>query len=76
LAIGRLTYTSDLRFKAIHKMFSEDYLLQIKPVTHRDAGRYECQISTTPPTSHIVQLTVAGKDSSQLSSRISLMSLD
>ncbi|TRY67597.1 hypothetical protein TCAL_05961 [Tigriopus californicus] len=59
LTIGRLTYTSDLRFKAIHKMFSEDYLLQIKPVTHRDAGQYQCQISTTPPTSHTVTLSVA-----------------
>eukprot|EP00095_Tigriopus_kingsejongensis_P007855 maker-scaffold62_size438377-snap-gene-3.7 protein:Tk07855 transcript:maker-scaffold62_size438377-snap-gene-3.7-mRNA-1 annotation:"AGAP002135-PB" len=59
LTIGRLTYTSDLRFKAIHKMFSEDYLLQIKPVNHRDAGVYQCQISTTPPTSHTVTLSVA-----------------
>jgi len=60
LTIGRLTYTSDLRFRAIHKVFSEDYLLQIKPVTSRDAGVYECQISTTPPTSHLVVLSVAG----------------
>ena len=26
---------------------------------HRDAGAYECQISTTPPTSHVVNLVVA-----------------
>ena len=32
LAIGRYTYTSDYRFKAIHKLMSEDYLLQIRPV--------------------------------------------
>jgi len=61
LTIGRLTYTSDLRFKAIHKLYSEDWLLRIKPTTHRDGGRYECQISTTPPTSHIITLTIAGK---------------
>ena len=60
LTIGRLTYTSDYRFKAIHKLYSEDYLLQIKPTNHRDAGQYECQISTTPPTSHIITLAVAG----------------
>ena len=60
LAIGRLTYTSDMRFKAIHKLYSEDYLLQIKPTTHRDSGKYTCQISTTPPISHIVTLTIAG----------------
>jgi len=59
LTIGRLTYTSDLRFKAIHKLYSEDYLLQIKPTTHRDSGKYACQISTTPPNSHIVTLTIA-----------------
>ena len=61
LTIGRLTYTSDMRFKAIHKLYSEDYLLQIKPTTHRDSGKYSCQISTTPPNSHIVHLTIAGK---------------
>ena len=60
LTIGRLTYTSDLRFKAIHKLYSEDWLLRIKPTTHRDGGRYECQISTTPPTSHIITLIIAG----------------
>ena len=60
LAIGRLTYTSDMRFKAIHKLYSEDYLLQIKPTTHRDNGKYTCQISTTPPVSHMVSLTIAG----------------
>jgi len=59
LTIGRLTYTSDMRFKAIHKLYSEDYLLQIKPTTHRDSGKYACQISTTPPNSHIVTLTIA-----------------
>lgn len=59
LTIGRLTYTSDLRFRAIHKMYSEDWMLEIKPTTHRDSGRYECQISTTPPTSHVVYLKIA-----------------
>jgi len=58
LTIGRYTYTSDLRFKAIHKVHSEDYLLHIKPVLMRDAGLYECQISTTPIISHYVFLDV------------------
>ena len=35
-------------------------MLEIKPTTHRDSGRYECQISTTPPTSHVVYLKIAG----------------
>ena len=31
-SICRYTYTSDERFRAIHKIMSEDYLLQILPV--------------------------------------------
>ena len=41
-------------------MYSEDWMLEIKPTSHRDSGRYECQISTTPPTSHVVYLKIAG----------------
>ncbi|XP_023346824.1 protein sidekick-2 [Eurytemora carolleeae] len=59
LAIGRYTYTSDYRFKAIHKLMSEDYLLQIRPVQMDDAGLYECQVSSTPPLSHHIYLSVA-----------------
>ncbi|CAB4063090.1 unnamed protein product [Lepeophtheirus salmonis] len=66
LTIGRYTYTSDLRFKAIHKELSEDYLLQIKPTTKRDGGKYECQISSTPPHSHIVNLEIAVPNTSIL----------
>ena len=36
LTAGRYTYTSDMRFRAIHKVLSEDYLLQILPVQVRD----------------------------------------
>ena len=32
LTAGRYTYTSDERFRAVHKVLSEDYLLQIDPV--------------------------------------------
>jgi len=59
LTAGRYTYTSDERFRAIHKVLSEDYLLQILPVKISDSGLYECQISTTPILSHRVWLTVA-----------------
>jgi len=59
LTAGRYTYTSDERFRAIHKVLSEDYLLQILPVKMSDTGLYECQISTTPVMSHRVYLTVA-----------------
>jgi len=59
LTAGRYTYTNDQRFRAIHKLLSEDYLLQILPVKAGDSGLYECQVSTTPILSHYVYLKVA-----------------
>ncbi|XP_077294881.1 uncharacterized protein LOC143917272 [Arctopsyche grandis] len=58
LTVGRYTYTSDQRFKAIHNPHSEDWTLQIKYPQHRDTGIYECQISTTPHMSHFIHLNV------------------
>jgi len=60
LTAGRYTYTSDMRFRAIHKDMSEDYLLQILPVQAGDSGVYECQVSTSPVMSHQVILNVEG----------------
>lgn len=61
LTVGRYTYTSDQRFRAIHHPHSEDWILQIKYPQHRDSGIYECQISTTPHMSHFIHLNVIGK---------------
>ncbi|XP_045102134.1 hemicentin-2-like isoform X2 [Portunus trituberculatus] len=58
LTVGRFTYTSDARFKSIHQPGSEDWLLKIHYTQHRDAGAYECQISTTPPLSTAIWLSV------------------
>ncbi|KAK0178153.1 hypothetical protein PV328_002130 [Microctonus aethiopoides] len=58
LTIGRYTYTSDQRFRAIHNVHSDDWTLQIKFPQLRDSGIYECQISTTPHMSHFVHLSV------------------
>jgi len=58
LTAGRYTYTSDQRFRAIHQVLSQDYLLEISPVKASDGGLYECQISTTPIMSHYVYLFV------------------
>ncbi|CAB0003477.1 unnamed protein product [Nesidiocoris tenuis] len=58
LTVGRYTYTSDQRFRAIHHQSSEDWSLQIKYPQHRDTGIYECQISTTPHMSHFIHLNV------------------
>nr|XP_053648223.1 uncharacterized protein LOC128699483 [Cherax quadricarinatus] len=58
LTVGRFTYTSDGRFSARHTPGSEDWLLMIHYLQKRDAGMYGCQISTTPPRSHLIHLSV------------------
>ncbi|EEB14531.1 Neurotrimin precursor, putative [Pediculus humanus corporis] len=58
LTVGRYTYTSDQRFEAIHSPHSEDWTLRIRYPQKKDAGIYECQISTTPPIGHFVHLSV------------------
>ncbi|XP_046429428.1 neurotrimin isoform X2 [Neodiprion pinetum] len=58
LTVGRYTYTSDQRFRAIHQAQTDDWTLQIKYPQHRDSGIYECQVSTTPHMSHFVHLNV------------------
>ncbi|XP_046747154.1 zwei Ig domain protein zig-8-like [Diprion similis] len=58
LTVGLTTYASDERFQAIHFQHSEDWTLQIKYVQQRDAGVYECQVSTHPPSSIFLLLQV------------------
>ncbi|XP_063884734.1 uncharacterized protein LOC135113407 [Scylla paramamosain] len=58
LAVGQLTYTTDQRFVAMHQENSQDWYLKIRYIQTRDAGMYECQVSTTPPSSHLVHLSV------------------
>lgn len=58
LTVGLTTYSSDERFSATHLKHSEDWTLQIKFVQLRDAGVYECQVSTHPPTSIFLHLDV------------------
>lgn len=58
LTVGRYTYTSDQRFQALHADHSDDWTLQIKYPTKRDAGYYECQVNTEPKISMFVNLNV------------------
>ena len=51
-----------------HDVFSLALFLVTKTISHlfrsveaSDAGKYECQVSTTPKLSHFVYLTVIGK---------------
>ncbi|XP_076635737.1 lachesin [Colletes latitarsis] len=58
LTVGLTTYANDERFQASHFLHSEDWTLQIKYVQPRDAGLYQCQVSTHPPTSIFLFLEV------------------
>ncbi|KAK7071896.1 hypothetical protein SK128_009457 [Halocaridina rubra] len=58
LTVGRYTYTSDDRYQVIHSRHSPDWILKIKYAQERDSGTYECQVSTKPIMSYVVQLHV------------------
>ncbi|CAL4120876.1 unnamed protein product [Meganyctiphanes norvegica] len=58
LTVGRYTYTSDQRFRALHTPGSEDWALTVDFAQVRDSGLYECQVSTTPPMRHYITLNV------------------
>lgn len=60
LTVGAYTYTSDQRFQANHHTETDEWTLQIKWAQKRDAGIYECQISTQPVRSYFVNLNVVG----------------
>ena len=61
LTVGGYTYTSDQRFQANHHRDNEEWTLQIKWAQKRDAGIYECQISTQPVRSYFVNLNIVGQ---------------
>lgn len=62
--MGGYTYTSDQRFQAVHSPHTDDWTLHVKWAQQRDAGVYECQVSTQPVRSFFVTLHVVGEYSS------------
>lgn len=48
LTVGRYTYTTDLRFEALHQTGTNQWTLRITSAQPRDQGTYECQISSKP----------------------------
>ena len=44
LTVGRNTYTTDARFRVLHREGTLDWLLEIKFVEKTDSGFYECQV--------------------------------
>ena len=63
LAVGGYTYTSDLRLESSHEQGTRDWVLTIRNVSVSDAGQYECQVSTSPHMSTVINLSVEGNNS-------------
>ncbi|XP_076259793.1 lachesin-like [Rhynchophorus ferrugineus] len=58
LTVGVATYNADDRYMVEHVRHLQNWGLLIKHVQPSDAGLYECQVSTHPPTSIVVELKV------------------
>ncbi|XP_068200805.1 cell adhesion molecule DSCAML1-like [Palaemon carinicauda] len=60
LSVNNDSYTSDNRISIRHQESEEDdkWILTIEEVAEQDAGMYECQVSTKPVLSFIVNLLV------------------
>lgn len=50
----------DQRFEAVHPPHTGEWNLRIKYPQRKDSGIYECQISTTPPSSFLISVTIKG----------------
>lgn len=61
LTVSTYTYTTDLRFQTTHHRTTDEWTLQIKWVQKRDAGSYDCQVSSQPIKSYSVNLNVIGE---------------
>lgn len=61
LTVGTYTYTTDQRFQTAYHREINEWTMHIKWAQKRDAGMYECQISTIPIKSYSVRLNVVGK---------------
>ena len=46
----------------LHAPFFEDWVLRLKSPSPSDSGQYECQVSTTPHSSLLLNLTVKGRN--------------
>ncbi|CAH2009768.1 unnamed protein product [Acanthoscelides obtectus] len=58
LTVDRYTFIADDRFQAFFVEATDTWTLQVKYVQPRDAGQYECQVSTEPKMSHFITLNV------------------
>ena len=61
VSVDGLTFIADERFHVFHDPATGSWTLQIKFVQARDAGTYECQVSSEPTMSTFVHLTVVSE---------------
>ena len=61
ITVDRYTFINDARFQCLHPEDSDEWTLQIQYVRPRDAGLYECQVSTEPKIWRTIQLSVVGE---------------
>ena len=61
VAVGKVVFHDEEKFKILHHTRSGSWTLQIRDVEPEDAGAYECQIGIRPKKSMIIRLNVIGK---------------
>ncbi|XP_047501778.1 uncharacterized protein LOC125047548 [Penaeus chinensis] len=62
LSVGKYKYSTDSRISIKHNSEQHEWLLRIQDVQEQDAGRYECQVSSKPVLSFIVNMEVVAAD--------------
>ena len=77
LSVGQLKYSSDNRYDLVHRKITNEYQLHINYLQPKDAGVYECQVSTKPVSAFYISLKVApgGKDNKQFTVETSITKL-
>jgi len=58
ITVDQETFISDQRFSSLIKTSDNLWTLKVKYVSARDAGSYECQVSTVPKMSRKIELVV------------------
>ncbi|KAK8741946.1 hypothetical protein OTU49_002025 [Cherax quadricarinatus] len=58
LTVDKYKYSTDQRVSVVFNEPNLEWVLRIRGVTPADAGRYECQVSTKPVLSFVVNLKV------------------
>ena len=60
IAVGKLKYIKDNRFRIINQDNSEEWMLIIRSLKKSDEGLYECQVNASPMLRLTIYLNVVG----------------